>query len=337
MPHRINKTKDGISGFLLCLLLGTAAIYISKHIGAPVMLLAIIFGLVLHALNAVQRLKPGINWSSRGLLYAGVALMGLRIDFTDLSQAGFLAPALVLLTLAATLFMGYAIARAFGQSKDFSILMSGAVGICGVSAAAAICTALDDCPSRNEELAITIAGITVLSTIAMIVYPIVAHSLELNTLGSGVLMGGGIHNVSQSVGAGYAMSSEAGDLSVLLKLLRVSMLLPIVILVSVLWGKNAKTPYPTLGAKIKANAPPFLVVFLVLAILSCLNLVPTKITKIGNEIAHWALVISLVAIGIKTDMRQILTVGMKPLIAMTLITLLMAAILLAGVFLIGVI
>lgn len=337
MPERISYIKDGIPGFLLCLLLGAGAIYISKYIGAPVMLLAIIIGLILHALGSITALKPGIDWSSRGLLYAGVALMGLRIDFTDLSQAGSLAPALVLLTLAATLFIGYAIARAFGASKDFSILMSGAVGICGVSAAAAICTALDDCKTRNEELAITVTGITVLSTVAMIAYPIAAHALNLNTLGGGILMGGGIHNVSQAVGAGYAMSPEAGDLSVLLKLLRVSLLLPIVILVSILWGKNAKTPYPTLGAKIRANAPPFLVVFLILAVLSCLKLVPAPVTEIGNEAAHWALVVSLVAIGIKTDMRQILTVGLKPLIAMTLITLLMAVFLLTGIFLIGII
>lgn len=336
MSTHIVKLKDGSTGFLLCLFLGAIAIYISKQVGAPVMLLAIILGLIFHALNAITSLKAGIDWSSRGLLYTGVALMGLRIDFTDLSQAGFLAPALILITLIGTLFGGYAIARAFKISKDFSILMSGAVGICGVSAAAAICTALDDCASRNEELAITVAGITVLSTIAMIIYPIVSHALNLNALGNGILMGGGIHNVSQAVGAGYAMSPEAGDLSVLLKLLRVSMLLPIVILVSVLWGKNAKTPYPTLGAKIKANAPPFLVVFLILAVLSCLNLVPQSVTHIGNEAAHWALVVSLVAIGIKTDMRQVLTVGGKPLIVMTLTTLLMATILLAGIFLIGV-
>ena len=126
------------------------------------------------------------------------------------------------------------IARTFGQTKDFSILMSGAVAICGVSAAAAICAALDECETRNEELAITVAGITVLSTIAMIAYPIVSHVLNLNNLDAGILMGGGIHNVSQAVGAGYAVSPEAGDLSVLLKLLRVSMLLPIIIILSLI-------------------------------------------------------------------------------------------------------
>ena len=113
------------------------------------------------------------------------------------------------------------------------------------------------------------------------------------------------------------------------------MLLPIIIIISVLWGKNAATPYPSLGAKIRANAPPFLVVFVVLAILSCLNLVPQKITHIGNEFAYWALCVSLVAIGIKTDMREVLSIGLKPLIAMSVMTVLMAGILLSGIFIIG--
>lgn len=327
--------KDNISGILFCTALGAIAIYVSKFVGMPVMMLAIILGLILHALNAVEKFKKGINWCSRGLLYIGVALMGLRIDFSDISQAGFTAPIVVIATLIITLFAGFFIARTFGQSRDFSILMSGSVAICGVSAAAAICTALDDCESRNQELAITVAGITVLSTAVMIIYPLISNVLGLSDLGSGILMGGSIHNVSQAVGAGYAVSPEAGDLSVLLKLMRVSMLLPIVILVSIIWGKNAATPYPSLGAKIRANAPPFLVVFFILAVLSCFHLVPKLITDAGNEAAHWALVISLVAIGLKTDLRQVLTVGTKPLIAMTLTTGLMAVIVLAGAYLIG--
>ena len=301
------------------------------------MLLAILIGLLMHKLHGIDLLKPGVGWSSRQLLYFGVALMGLRIDFSDLSQAGLLAPVIVLMTLLATLFVGVWIARTLGQTKEFAILMSGATAICGVSAAAAICAALEDCDSRNEELAITVAGVTVLSTMVMIAYPIMAHALDLSDLGSGILMGGSIHNVSQAVGAGYAMSPEAGDLSVLLKLLRVSMLLPIVILISVIWGKNASTPYPNMWAKIRANSPRFLVCFIILAVLNCFHLIPQPITTVGNEIAHWALVVSLVAIGIKTDMKQVFTVGLKPLIAMTLTTLFMAGFILAGIHLLPVV
>ena len=334
MQIRLSKIKDYSPGLLVCILAGILAAYISKITMVPVMLLAIIIGLLLHVLNSVSILKDGINWSSRGLLYAGVALMGLRIDLTDLSQVGFMAPLFVILTLITTLLVGYAIARALGQSKDFSILMSGAVGICGVSAAAAICSALEDNPLRDAQLAITVAGITVLSTLAMLLYPFISNALHLNMLESGIFIGGGIHNVSQAVGAGYAVSNEAGDLAVIFKLIRVSMLLPVIIIISLVWGKGSSTPYPNVRSKLKASTPPFLIIFCLLALLSCLNIIPDLAKNAGNISAHWALIISLVAIGIKTDTRLVMKVGAKPLTIMTLTTVFMGAMLLIGISLI---
>lgn len=334
MQIRLSKIKNYTPGLLVCILAGILAAHISKITMIPVMLLAIIIGLLLHVLNSVSILKDGINWSSRGLLYTGVALMGLRIDLTDLSQVGFMAPLFVIITLITTLLVGYAIARALGQSKDFSILMSGAVGICGVSAAAAICSALEDNPLRDAQLAITVAGITVLSTLAMLLYPFISNALNLNILESGIFMGGGIHNVSQAVGAGYAVSNEAGDLAVIFKLIRVSMLLPVIIIISLVWGKGSSTPYPKVRSKLKASTPPFLVVFCLLALLSCLNIVPDLAKNAGNISAHWALIISLVAIGIKTDTRLVMKVGAMPLTIMTLTTAFMGAMLLIGISLI---
>tara|TARA_Y100000385_G_scaffold26515_1_gene25183 strand:+ start:2238 stop:3245 length:1008 start_codon:yes stop_codon:yes gene_type:complete len=334
MQIRLSKIKDYSPGLLVCILAGILAAYISDTTMIPVMLLAIIIGLLLHVLNSVSILKDGINWSSRSLLYAGVALMGLRIDLTDLSQVGFMAPLFVILTLITTLLVGYAVARALGQSKDFSILMSGAVGICGVSAAAAICSALEDNPLRDAQLAITVAGITVLSTLAMLLYPFISNALHLNILESGIFMGGGIHNVSQAVGAGYAVSNEAGDLAVIFKLIRVSMLLPVIIIISLVWGKGSSTPYPNVRSKLKASTPPFLIVFCLLALLSCLNIIPDLAKNAGNISAHWALIISLVAIGIKTDTRLVMKVGVKPLTIMTLTTAFMGAMLLIGISLI---
>lgn len=335
MQIRLSKIKNYTPGLLVCILAGILAAHISKITMIPVMLLAIIIGLLLHVLNSVSILKDGINWSSRGLLYTGVALMGLRIDLTDLSQVGFMAPLFVILTLITTLLVGYAIARALGQSKDFSILMSGAVGICGVSAAAAICSALEDNPLRDAQLAITIAGITVLSTLAMLLYPIVSNALNLNILESGIFMGGGIHNVSQAVGAGYAVSNEAGDLAVIFKLIRVSMLLPVIIIISLVWGKGSSTPYPNVRSKLKASTPPFLIVFCLLALLSCLNIVPDLAKNAGNISAYWALIVSLVAIGIKTDTKLVMKVGTKPLTIMTLTTAFMGAMLLIGISIIA--
>ena len=273
-----------------------------------------------------MRAKPSLHW--RGL--DGPADRFWRFITGWIRRA-----ALVMLTLVITLIAGFLLSKAFGQYNNFSILMSGSVAICGVSAAAAICAALDEHRSSNQELAITVAGITILSTVVMILFPILAHALDLSDLGAGILMGGAIHNVSQAVGAGYAVSAEAGDMAVLLKLMRVSMLLPVVILVSVTWGKNAATPYPNMRSKIRANSPRFLVVFFILAILSCFHFVPAIVTDVGNEAARLALIISLAAIGIKTALRDVLTIGAKPLMIMTGITVLMTAIILAGTFMIG--
>jgi len=317
--------RRGFVGFLLCLIVGVSAVYIGKSTNLPVMLLAVVLGLMLHRLEKFKPLRLGINWSAKGLLYIGVALMGLRIDFADLSQAGYIAPIIVLITMGLTLLFGLFIGRALGQTRDCSILMSGAVSICGVSAVAAISASLEDCETRSQELAVTVAGITALSTIVMVLYPIIARLFNMNDIASALLMGGGIHNVSQAVGAGYAMSPEAGDLSVLLKLLRVSMLLPIILAVSLMWGKNAAIPYPSVWAKVQDNTPRFLVIFVVLAVLNCAGLIPQSVNEVGNQLAYWALVVSLVAIGIKTNMRDVIKVGVKPLIVMILTTVFMGS------------
>jgi len=319
----VTEVKKYVPGVLLSVLLGALAMAITHVSGLPVMMMALLLGLCVHNFCVgVTSLKSGIDWSSRGLLYIGVALLGLRIDVSDLAQAGFSAAAFVLFTLVATIAFGFFIARSFGENRQFGFLMGGAVAICGVSAAAAICSAMEDCETRDRELTITIAGITGLSTIAMILYPIIVHNLSLTTAEAGLFLGGTIHNVSQAVGAGYSISPEAGDVTVIFKLLRVAALLPII----------ANMQNPSLAAKVRSYFPPFLVAFIFLAFLNCLQLVPEPVTLAGNEAAKWCLIISLAAIGIKTNLREVFTHGKKPLIAMTLTTAFMAGFVLLGIY-----
>lgn len=320
-------------GILLSMLIGWAAIAITQIFALPVMMLALLFGLCFHSICERPLIKDGVNWASRVLLYIGVALLGLRIDVTDLSQAGLFPIAFIALTLIATLAFGFMVSRAMGENKQFGLLMSGAVAICGVSAAAAICSAMEDCETRDRELTITIAGITGLSTTAMLLYPAVSHFLELTPAASGLFMGGSIHNVSQAVGAGYSISNEAGDMTVIFKLLRVSALLPIIVLISIFSGTLSNMQNPSSVKKIGSYFPPFLMAFIGLAILSCLQLVPETITTLGNSAAKFCLIVSLVAIGIKTDLQDVFSHGKKPLVVMTLITAFMACFILAGIYL----
>ena len=183
-------TKSLYLGVVICILIGVAAMALGNRYGMPNMIVAILLGLGLHPLCESELLKPGINWSAKSLLYAGVALLGLRIDVALIAQSGWVIPLVSLSALAVTFFAGQFIGRLFGLDKLLVVLMSGAVAICGVSAAAAICCALPRCKDRDSQLALTIGGITVLSTVAMILYPIFAHGLSLTDLQAGALMGG---------------------------------------------------------------------------------------------------------------------------------------------------
>jgi len=327
-------------------IVGLFSIALAKQTGIPVMLLAVIFGLLANV--AVNQMKSangasarvagfdkGVHWSATNLLYIGVALLGLRIDFSDLSQVGLVAPLVVLSALVITVGGGFMIARSFGQPSNVAWLTGGAVAICGASAAAAIVTVLprnDDkvVPQRYSELVLIIAGVTAISTLAMMVYPLIAVRIGFGDLAAGVFLGGSIHNVSQAVGAGYSVSSEAGDVAVLLKLLRVACLLPAMIVISIL--SHRAQANASESQRIGAHFPPFLVVFAVLAALNCLNAVPGDISMLGNDAAHLFLVVSLAAIGMQTNLLSLLSMGIKPYLALIFTTLLLACSLIAMIF-----
>lgn len=307
-----------IPGFGMATLFGALSYGLSIATGFPVMILAILFGLVLHRFYSQRTLKPGVDWTAKPLLNIAVALLGLRIEMSVIAEHGALFPLIALVILVLTILIGYAIGRIFKLGNAFSILMAGAVAVCGVSAAAAIASVMPDNKNRANHLALTIGGVTLLSTAAMIIYPLLTHIMNMNDTQSGVVMGASIHNVSQAVGAGYAVSDEAGNIATIIKLLRVSLLLPVVLIISLIWSRRSDG-----ASSWKTYFPPFLIAFFILAALNAFNVLPIVVTQIGSEAAHWFLIISMVAIGMKTNMGEIIKIGPKPLVVMTLTTVIM--------------
>lgn len=330
----ILSAKSIYLGLCLCISLGLIAKLGSAHSGLPVMMLAILMGLALNSVLSAKPLKAGIQWSSKSLLYIGVALLGLRMDLSILMGAGWIYPAFAFGLLTLTLGLGFIICRWLSGDKYFAILMCSAVAVCGVSAAAAVCCALPKCNKRDSHMAITVGGITVLSTVAMITYPVAASVFGFSETEAGIFMGGTIHNVSQAVGAGYMVSEPTGDIATLVKLLRVSALLPVIVIITFMFNPaNTETTQKSTRSW-TSYFPSFLIVFFGFALLKTASLMPETIGTAGGLIAEFCLIISMVAIGLKTDMKQVLIVGVKPLLAMTLTTLLMASLAIGGLSLV---
>ncbi len=319
------RAQTLLPGVLVALIIAMASKFVSEHYGAPSMLLALLFGISLNFLADDPRCGAGIAFSSKTLLRLGVALLGLRISFGMVGALGWPIVAMVVLMVPLTIGFGLAASRFFGFRYRFAFLSAGAVAICGASAALAIAAILPKDEKSDDRLVFTVVGVTILSTIAMIIYPIISQVLGFDDVTAGIYLGATIHDVAQVVGAGFSISEQAGETATLVKLLRVAMLAPVVILASLILRSTAAPD--ALGAR-PPLIPGFVIAFILLATLNSFVTLPAPILAIAVDGSGWLLLTAIAAVGLKTRPAEILKVG-KPAAALLLSETLFLAVVVA--------
>lgn len=305
----IRQGRDLTPGLVVAALVALAASWLSEHYRAPVMLFALLLGIAMNFLGNDARCRPGIDFASRTVLRVGVALLGMRITFEQMQSLGTGALVLTLVAVAMTIAFGWLLARAARLDAAFGVLTGGSVAICGASAALAIAAVLPKGPHHERDTVMTVVAVTALSTIAMVIYPLVAHGVGFGDRTSGVFLGATIHDVAQVIGAGYSVSSEAGDTATIVKLFRVALLLPAVLVISMLFRESAQ-------ASGKSERPPllpkFLVMFALLVAINSSGWVSPAITAGLQSASRWCLVLAIAALGTKTSLGDLAKVGWKP-------------------------
>ncbi|MBD9527681.1 MULTISPECIES: YeiH family protein [Paracoccus] len=315
-------------GLAVSVLVAATAQFLSEHYGAPAMLMALLLGLALNFLaDEGSRTAPGIGFTARTVLRLGVALLGARISVEMLAGLGGAAIALVVAGVVLTILFALAVTRLIGRDWRFALLTGGAVAICGASAAMAIAAVLPRHEKSERDLVFTVLAVTVLSTVAMVIYPMLAQVFGLDARDAGVFLGGTIHDVAQVVGAGFSISPEAGETATLVKLIRVSMLAPVVLVFSLAIRARG------LADQVEGQRPPllpgFVLGFLVLAAVNSAGLIPVWLADAAGALSRWALLVAIAAVGIKTSLRKMMEVGP------TAIALLVAETLFLGLFVVG--
>ena len=316
-------------GFLVAAVVAAAARFLSEHYGAPAMLMALLLGIAFHFLAEEGRCVPGIELTAKTVLRIGVALLGARISIELLVGLGPELIALVVLGVVCTIGFGLAGARLLGRGWRLGLLTGGSVAICGASAAMAIAAILPRNEHSERNLIFTVLSVTVLSTIAMIVYPIVTQTFGLDQRATGVFLGGTIHDVAQVVGAGFSVSNETGETATLVKLIRVTMLAPVVLIFSLAiraWGEA-----PADDAKRPPLVPAFVLAFLAFAGLNSVGFIPETVVDMLADTSRWALLISIAAVGMKTSLRRILDVGGQAIALIVAETIFIGGLILIGI------
>lgn len=309
-------------GLLLASVIGIASSFISATRGGPTLLYALLLGMALHSVTAGGKAMPGVDFAARRVLRLGVALLGARITFDQVATLGWHNVLLVLAGVAATIGFGIAISRAFGLSRRLGVLTGGATAICGASAAIAIASVLPRDERSERELIFTVAGVTALSTVAMILYPVIVHWADLDAHQTGVFLGGTIHDVAQVVGAGYSISAPVGDFAVLTKLLRVALLAPVVMAITIAVRRRSQQ---AASGKREPLLPAFLVGFVVLAIASSLGWIPASVTPVLSDVSRYCLIVAIAAVGLKTSLLEMKKVGTRALALLCAETAFLAA------------
>lgn len=308
-------------GMLTCVTVALAATFLAEHYGGPAILFALLLGMAFHFLSEQARTGPGIRFTASTVLRFGVALLGARISVEQVAALGWSVALAVVVAVIATIGFGLLAGRLLGRDWSFGVLTGGAVAICGASAAVAIASVLPAHERAERHLTFTIIAVTSLSTIAMVVYPLIVSALDLDERAAGFFLGSSIHDVAQVLGAGYAMSETVGDNATLVKLMRVSMLLPVVFTVSWIARQGGRR-------ESKTQRPYFLLGFAAIAALNSSGAISEELRFVLSEVSRWCIVSAIAAVGMRTLLGKVFTVGSTAVLLVVLETLFLALLML---------
>ena len=303
-------------GLIVVGTIAAAAGFLSIHYKAPVMLFALLIGIAFNFLASDERCAPGIEFSSKKILRFGVALLGFRVTLDQILGLGTNVLLLVPILVVSSIAISWLIAKLMGRKYLFALLTACAVSICGAAAALAVASVLPNWKERHRDTLFIVVCVTALSTFAMITYPILFTVADFNDIEIGILIGSTIHDVAQVVGAGYAVSNEAGDVATFIKLLRISMLPIIVILIAVLLKGDDESR--TISSK---AFPWFALGFALCLVVNSSGYILLLITGFLANVSQWFLVFAIAGLGVSTSLKSMMELGGRSILLMVLQTI----------------
>lgn len=334
-----NRIAQLAPGIALCVAITLAAMslqWLEEHwAGRPwleALVIAILLGTVVRtAWTPGPRWTAGIGFSAKTLLEFAVMLLGASISFQAVLQAGFGLILGIALVVAMAIGASYGLCRLLGLPKRMAVLVACGNSICGNSAIAAVAPVIG---AKAEDVASSIAFTAILGVIVVLTLPVLVPLLGLSFTQYGVLAGLTVYAVPQVLAATVPVGMVSAQIGTLVKLVRVLMLGPVVIVLSLLANRGAKGPQ----ARFSLNrlVPWFIVGFLLLATLRSFGLIPDAILAFVTPAATLLTVVSMAALGLGVDLKVLGRVGGRVTLAVTLSLLVLIAISLGLIRLLGV-
>jgi uncharacterized integral membrane protein (TIGR00698 family) len=314
-----------LPGLTICAVIALAAGFAAARTSTPPMLWALLLGTTLHYLHEEVRTAPGVALCVSVVLRFGVGLLGARITAAQIAELGWGSVLVVLAAVVTTLLFGIALSGRLGLPTRLGVLAGGATAICGASAALAIAAVLPRDRELERDTLLVVVMAALLSTVAMLLYPLIAQAAGLPPAAAALFLGGSIHDVAQVVVAGYALGPETGAMASVVKLLRVALLAAVVAAVALCFRRQQ----PDNSAPHVPLLPGFLLVFVLLALLQSTIGLPAQVQSTLGELSQACLMMGVAALGMKTSFATLRSAGWRPAVLMLGTTAWIAAVVLA--------
>jgi len=307
MTSRMNAYLPGLA---LASGLGVLGVVLSRSGVIPFVgsiTLALVAGIIVGNVAPIGRIRSeGIEWSEKVLLSWAVALLGLNLDFSVLVEfrgGGGVALIAVVIVVAVTLGMGLVVGRWVGLPRSLGLLLGVGTAICGSSAIAAVAPLVS---KDRTEIGLSVSVINLLGTVGIFLLPAVVVLQGFGESAAGLLIGGSLQAVGHVVAAGFAVSDTVGELAIAVKMFRVLLLGPLVIVLGLVMRSR--------GGRSLKLVPAYIVAFVVLAVVGNLGILPVEWTGSIKMISKVLLAIAMAGVGLRIQLAGLVRQAPRALI-----------------------
>jgi len=326
-----------LPGLILAFVLAIAGQFLSELIGVKLMglpkspisaiMMAILLGVLIRNTVSLPKLfDPGIRFGLIRILRLGIVLLGIRLSLGEVGEIGLQSLPIIIGAVAAALLIVTFLSRKLGLTGRLGTLIAVGTSICGATAIVATAPAI---AAKDDEVAYSIACVTLFGIIAMLTYPFAAHWMfDADPFSSGLFLGTSVHETAQVAGAGlvyqqYYNDPQALDVATVTKLVRNLGMLVIIPLMSIIYHRRSaeagKAP------KWWTMIPLFVIGFALMSLLRTVGdtgdlafgfLQPEQwkaIVSHTKEAAEVCLAIAMAAVGLGTSIKGLIHIGLRPL------------------------
>lgn len=314
--------KQTLLGILFCFIVAIPAWLLGMKfpiIGGPVF--GILFGMILAFWKRPSKLDKGIKFTSKYILQYSIILLGFEMNLFNVIRVGGQSLLVMLFTLTSSFLTAYFVGKAMKIDGNTTTLIGVGTSICGGSAIAATAPVIR---AKDEDVAQAISTIFLFNIIAVFIFPPLGHMMGLSDTGFGMWAGTAINDTSSVVAAGASWSSAAGNntalaFATIVKLTRTLMIVPITLVLAIYTARKVSRAKTSGNDNADNNFsfikvfPWFVLGFVLTAILNTFLPIPASVSETLVTVGKFMIIMAMTAIGLNTNLKKLLTNGLKPI------------------------